>query len=84
MFYPRWWLEAVGYFDTPPNHDPAAILFAPFSSSDYFSNNTLFQVISSFILSGILFLCVGFYLGKRSSLTQNNYERIPEQFNINL
>jgi hypothetical protein len=29
VFYPRWWLDAVGYFTHPPNKDPKAILFAP-------------------------------------------------------
>lgn len=27
-FYPKWWLQAVGYFDAKPNMDPSAIMFA--------------------------------------------------------
>lgn len=28
MFYPRWWLEATGYFRIGPNKSPSAIMFA--------------------------------------------------------
>jgi hypothetical protein len=34
VFYPRWWLEAVGYFTHPPNKDPRAILFTPNPTTD--------------------------------------------------
>lgn len=29
LFYPKWWLDAVGYFTNPPNKGPDVILFSP-------------------------------------------------------
>lgn len=86
VFYPRWWLETVGYFNTAPNHDPAAILFAPIPSSlTYFSNPSLVPVITSFIISGVIFLLIGFYLGRGGMLsTKIGYTVIPEQENDKL
>ena len=29
IFYPQWWLQAVGYFNNQPNRNPAANLYEP-------------------------------------------------------
>ena len=70
MFYPRWWLQAVGYFNSKGN--AAGILFSPnprsssyfpfFSSfSSFFSNSENFMYI--LIISVFLSLFFGYSLG---------------------
>jgi hypothetical protein len=52
MFYPEWWLNAVGYFDIPPNNQTGAILFAfnPFSTGYV---TTGFWLLSMFFTAAV-------------------------------
>ena len=70
MFYPRWWLEAVGYFKIAGNRD--GILFSDNpsagSGSGYVSAATLVSsLLSCALLCGLAFGYVGFRMGKASS-----------------
>ena len=54
MFYPRWWLESVGYFNQKGN--PKGILFQPNPlSTNYSENNIFYVILFSMFFSGILF-----------------------------
>jgi hypothetical protein len=63
-FYPRWWLQAVGYFSVAPNSDPSAILFSPSPSAS--SGAT---VPSGMVLLLTALLCgfLGYRLGKSTT-----------------
>lgn len=69
MFYPRWWLQAVGFFDVGGNKD--GILFAPAPAAP--SAGTMSTTISMtlqplyFLLTALVFFVVGLGLGRRSS-----------------
>mmetsp|Transcript_9317 Transcript_9317/g.14032 ORF Transcript_9317/g.14032 Transcript_9317/m.14032 type:complete len:668 (+) Transcript_9317:81-2084(+) len=80
MFYPRWWLEAVGYFEHPGNSDPAAILFTPNPYAIHTSTNsvTFTTLLMSVTFSAFIFSAAGFAIAKRkynrhgySSIDQN-------------
>jgi hypothetical protein len=62
MFYPKWWLDAVGYFNIKPNPNPEAILFgardriiATSGSNDNYVSKQFFYVslIGTSVLSAI-------------------------------
>lgn len=61
MFYPRWWLEAVGYFNNEGN--PNGILF---SSNPAHSGRWSFDDVCLLLLVALLCILGGFVLGKRS------------------
>ena len=78
MFYPRWWLETVGYFNQKGN--PKGILFQPNPLSiNYLENNIFYLILFSMIFSGIIFYFLGYYLGKKHFIF---YER-KKYFQIN-
>jgi hypothetical protein len=56
MFYPRWWLEKVGFFQSSPNKD--ADIF--FKQNTYFSNRE--HVFS--LATNIAMLLVGIFIGR--------------------
>jgi hypothetical protein len=61
VFYPRWWLEAAGYFETSPNHDPNAILFAPSPSQE--TNPLTAVALLPLALTALVCLSVGYLVG---------------------
>ena len=79
MFYPKWWLDKVGYWDIGPNRD--GILFAPppntspmVSYSTYMSSITM----TAFICAAV-FSAVGFFFAKRFyGFRAGGYVRIEE------
>ena len=78
MFYPRWWLESVGYFNQKGN--PKGILFQPNPlSTNYSENNIFYVILFSMFFSGIFFYFLGYYLGKKEFIF---YER-KKYFQIN-
>lgn len=60
IFYPKWWLDAVGYFAVPPNNDPNLIVFSanPFAtgsvSTTFWVVSMVLAVIASAYVSSIL------------------------------
>jgi hypothetical protein len=62
MFYPRWWLEAVGYFNNEGN--PHGILF---SSNPAYRGRWSFSDVCLVLLAAILCVLGGFVMGKRSA-----------------
>ena len=66
MFYPYFWLKAVGFYKNPPNNwvaDPAIIEFQPVQQS---SSGLFFCVVMTSLIS----LMVGFAFGKASTKLQ--------------
>ena len=61
MFYPRWWLETVGYFNNGGN--PHGILF---SSNPSYRDRWSFNDVCLLLLAALLCVLGGFVLGKRS------------------
>lgn len=72
LFYPKWWLDAVGYFENGPNRDPKAIMFAPRNdpSSTLASTESASLYTSGFIatvlMASIFSVIAGFILGRRT------------------
>lgn len=85
MFYPEWWLKAVGYFDSKPNTDPAAILFASNPST---GDNFVVRTVSLSSLFMACFVCAigfgmsGYYFAKKSFTNpdQSNDAGVWDQF----
>lgn len=67
MFYPRWWLETVGYFNNGGN--PHGILF---SSNPTYRNRWSFDDVCLLLLAALLCVLGGFVLGKRSGSTSHS------------
>lgn len=79
MFYPRWWLEAVGYFNNPPNKDPRAILFAPFPNEiSTTPSMTLAMTLGFCLLTAVLFTSLGYQYAKYK-FHRHGYETIDAQ-----
>lgn len=63
MFYPRWWLNATGYFNNHPDFGPDTLLFASHpegSSSGISHTNAVLMALSGMLCS----LCAGMYIGR--------------------
>lgn len=77
MFYPRWWLEAVGYFTHPGNKDPRAILFSsnPFTT---LSSISLTSAMFACLITALLFTGFGYQYAKYK-FHRNGYESIGIQ-----
>jgi len=71
MFYPRWWLERVGYFDT--RGTPGGILFAPPSSAD--AATTTSATIMLTLAVGIVCAVAGYAAGKGDLLGTQGLSR---------
>jgi hypothetical protein len=69
VFYPRWWLEAAGYFKTSPNHSPNAILFAPQPAASVPSAEAAPPLLP-LALAALLFVGIGYALGRRGESTK--------------
>jgi hypothetical protein len=87
MFYPKWWLDAVGYWDLGPNRDPHAIMFAPAPGANpaaaegelvYTRASYLSGVIGAALFASALSVTLGFVLAKRM-LTPGN---IRNQYSV--
>ena len=63
MFYPRFWLNATGYFNNPPEFGPGVLMFQP--APEVSSNYSMTVNIGTVVI--LLFLTLGFgiYLGKQ-------------------
>lgn len=73
MFYPRWWLEAVGYFNNKGNSN--GILFAANPTSYSYTSSLLFFVMFISSLCGVL----GFLMGRRSmQISRKEYLRVDD------
>jgi hypothetical protein len=63
MFYPKWWLESVGYFDHHGNKNGILFLPNPMESKTFIDNIMFIMIIlGSLILSSV----IGFLVGKSS------------------
>jgi dipeptidase len=86
MFYPKWWLEASGFFDRHPNDIDGAILYDVdpglevdshyASASEYYAG-----VLFAGLFAGCVALGAGFLAGKREvfSTTKHSYQTIDSQ-----
>ena len=73
MFYPRWWLEAVGYFNNKGNSN--GILFAANPTSYSYTSSLPFLVMFISSLCGVL----GFLMGRRSmQISRKEYLRVDD------
>ena len=75
LFYPKWWLDAVGYFNNKPQTGPDVIMFQPTpgSSSDSSFVSTVFATA---IFTGIPCLFAGFVLARRMQGRRFEYHNI--------
>lgn len=79
MFYPKWWLDRVGYWDIGPNRD--GILFSP--SPDTSPTIAYSRYVSSITVTALvcaaLFSALGFLYAKRVyGFRSGGYTRIGE------
>jgi hypothetical protein len=73
MFYPRWWLEAVGYFNNKGNTN--GILFAVNPTRYSYTSSLPFQLMLIGSLCGVL----GFLIGRRSTqISRKEYLRVND------
>jgi len=71
LFYPKWWLDAVGYFENGPNRDPKAIMFAPNSVASQSSSSA--GVVASVLLASTLSVIAGFVIGRNMQGKRSEY-----------
>eukprot|EP01040_Poterioochromonas_malhamensis_P010775 gene10773-11744_t len=65
LFYPRWWLETVGFFDHPGNKE--GILFSPNTYLNNMSSTPMNNQFIIAVISSVIFFLLGmFYANKRS------------------
>jgi hypothetical protein len=64
VFYPRWWLEAVGYFTHPPNRDPKAILFSPNPSEVTSATTSIATTLLACLMTATVFSAFGYQYAK--------------------
>ena len=91
VFYPRWWLEKVGFFDHPGNKE--GILFAPNTGNIVQSSpQEVMNNLMTVLISGVLFFILGFlYAKKKKSISSpldfpismaspgtSSYSKIPD------
>ena len=80
MFYPEWWLRAVGYFNFKPNPNPDAIMFAARTSTEvaqYTQTVTLPTMLLSCFITALVFGVGGHYFAKKNEqLGVNNHKYI--------
>ena len=62
MFYPRFWLNATGYFNNPPEFGPGVLMFQP--SPEVSMNNSLNISISMMLFIICTTLGFGIWIGK--------------------
>jgi hypothetical protein len=55
MFYPKWWLDDVGYFRLIPNQDQQAIIYEPNPLDS--DNHMLISYYQLLLIMGLLFVC---------------------------
>lgn len=73
IFYPYWWLQAVGYYKDRPNNwlaNPSIIMFAD-QPGDGTTESSGQGVVSTVLVASLLSLAVGYVLGS-TSRTKNN------------
>eukprot|EP00607_Mallomonas_marina_P009286 CAMPEP_0182418534 /NCGR_PEP_ID=MMETSP1167-20130531/2939_1 /TAXON_ID=2988 /ORGANISM="Mallomonas Sp, Strain CCMP3275" /LENGTH=659 /DNA_ID=CAMNT_0024592781 /DNA_START=89 /DNA_END=2068 /DNA_ORIENTATION=- len=80
LFYPKWWLEAVGFFDHKPDSGPGVIMYQPspnaissaatmkaIEAEDMAQNSTMALLLCVILSSGLSVL-FGVYLGQKFSM----------------
>jgi hypothetical protein len=72
LFYPKWWLETVGFFNYPGNKN--GILFAPNSNSGFIntSANSVAGNLITVIFSGLIFFVLGFLYAKKQKKVKSS------------
>ncbi|RYG68054.1 hypothetical protein EON64_06015 [archaeon] len=75
MFYPRWWLETVGFFDHPANKN--GIFFAP--NPALVATTQTAQQSVLMLLVALCCFAVGWFVGRKGKSNRHNYSAIPEQ-----
>ena len=65
FFYPRWWLEAAGYFRNAPNTGPDVIMFEPQHTPHPPRHGASLLWVLTLVLTAALCAGVGYSLGKR-------------------
>jgi hypothetical protein len=79
LFYPRWWLEATGFFDHPGNKD--GILFSP--NNGGVSDSAKGDVVSNLMtvmITGLLFFLFGYWYARKPSKktsSSSSFSSIP-------
>lgn len=76
LFYPKWWLDAVGYFDNKPNMDPKAIMFAP--SPETIATSSSLSMIVTILITSTLSIMAGVMIGKHYYGRRGEYMVIQE------
>lgn len=69
LFYPAWWLKAVGYFDSKINTGPGVIMFSP---GPHGGSTGWVTLLFTAIMSSFFSLLIGYIVMKRSSNKQFN------------
>ncbi|CAE7770790.1 unnamed protein product [Symbiodinium microadriaticum] len=88
LFYPKWWLDAVGFFNSTPNRDPKAIMFAPNPAAPvstegelaYTHASYMTGIVAAALLASAASVVIGFVLGRRliADNTRNQYAVIND------
>mmetsp|Transcript_15414 Transcript_15414/g.25781 ORF Transcript_15414/g.25781 Transcript_15414/m.25781 type:complete len:167 (-) Transcript_15414:1028-1528(-) len=79
LFYPKWWLEAVGYFDkNKGNFGPGVILFEPSPTSGTGGGVNAMGVLSACILTSMASVALTLYVLHRQNhhLVKQGYTSI--------
>jgi dipeptidase len=71
LFYPKWWLDAVGYFENKPNQDPKAIMFSP--SPEAVETGSSFGVVMTVLFMSTLSVVAGYVIGRNTQGKRGEY-----------
>ena len=77
LFYPKWWLEATGYFNHHGNFGPGVILFEPSPDAAHASLNYGAAMLLTAVVSSILTLMATMYVVNSRRNKRHEYLPIP-------
>jgi hypothetical protein len=76
FFYPKWFLDASGFFNNKPNVGPEVIMFQPHEDSRIHRGFSGAHMILAVLTSAGLFAGIGYTLAKRPSSVGYTYTAI--------
>ena len=76
MFYPRWWLETVGYFDQKGNSKGILFQPNPLNEHNYIEKNIFFIFFLSLFFTGFILFFLGYYIGNKKLCFHRSKEYI--------
>ncbi len=77
LFYPKWWLEATGYFLHHGNFGPGIILFDPAPAAAHSSLSYTASLVLTAVASSLITVLVAMYVMNLRQSKRHEYTSIP-------